>query len=32
MLSNWEGSHTTIVDLQALARVGLLPKEEEGVW
>jgi hypothetical protein len=32
MSSNWEGSHTTISDLRALANVGLLPEEEKGIW
>jgi hypothetical protein len=30
--SNWEGSTVSLQTLQDLARVGLLPKEEEGLW
>jgi hypothetical protein len=30
--SNWEGSNITIDDLRALARIGLLPKDEDGIW
>jgi hypothetical protein len=32
MSSNWEGSTVSLQTLQDLARVGLLPKEEEGLW
>jgi hypothetical protein len=30
--SNWEGSHTMVADLRALATMGQLPAEEKGIW
>jgi hypothetical protein len=32
MSSNWEGSTVSLQTLQDLARIGLLPKEEDGLW
>jgi hypothetical protein len=32
MSSNWEGSTVSLQTLQDLARIRLLPKEEDGLW